>query len=424
MNPVLNLLRENRNYRWIWCGQVVSDIGYYFNNIAVFSLVVQTTGSGLALTAVMLARGVPAMMAGPIAGVLLDRWDRRRVMMASDLVRSLIALSFVLALEPGRQWLVLPLSALLMFAMPFFTSGRAALLPTIAGRENVHIANSVTQVTEWTTQTVGTLAGGFAAAAFGYKWAFVLNAFSFLFSALAASRLRSPRGHFRAERSREAAVQHPAWEYVDGLRYIRSQPLVFGIAMLTVGWASGGGAAQILFTLFGEVVFQRGSRGIGSVWGFAGLGLLAGGLLAHRIGQHLSFKSYKRTITVAYLAHGIFYIAFSQASAYALALFFIALSRAGQAVCSVLNYSKLMRYTEDQFRGRVFSTLETLRWSVMMLSMGAAGVASHYYGPREIAAVAGALGGLTGLFWLWADARGKLPEPRTDTHRASQECPL
>lgn len=418
--PIIDLLRSNRNYRWMWTGQLVSEVGAYFNNIAVFSLVVQTTGSGLALSAVMLARAVPAMLAGPVAGVLLDRLDRRRVMIASDLFRAAAALLFVLALAPGREWLVFPFSAALMFASPFFTSGRASILPSVAGKEHIHTANSLTQVTEWTTQTVGTLAGGFAAAAFGYRWAFVLNAASFLFSAFAISRMRSAKGHFRAERAAHQKAEHPAAEYIDGLRYIRSQPLVFGICMLTVGWATGGGAAQILFTLFGELVFQRGAKGIGSVWGFAGMGLLAGGLIAHQIGKRLTFAGYKRTVSVAYLAHGAAFVAFSQAPAYGAALMWIALSRVGQAVSSVLNYSRLMRYTEDRYRGRVFSTLETLRWSVMMLSMGAAGVASAHFSPREIGAVAGVLGGLTGLFWLWADVRGKLPEPDTGTHPESR----
>ncbi len=413
-HPVVELLRGNRNYRWMWAAQLVSEVGTYFNNIAIFSLVVQTTGSGLALTAVMLARAVPAMLAGPVAGVLLDRLDRRRVMMASELCRAAVVLLFMLALAPGREWLVFPFSIALMLASPFVTSGRASILPSVAGGQHIHTANSLTQVTEWTTQTVGTLAGGFAAAAFGYRWAFVLNAATFLFSAFAISRMRSPKGHFRAEGRAHLEAAHTAAEYVAGLRYVRSQPLVFGICMLTVGWATGGGAAQILFTLFGEVVFQRGARGIGSVWGFAGIGLLAGGLVAHRIGKRLTFVGYKRTVSVAYLAHGAAFVAFSQAPTYALALMWIALSRMGQAVSSVLNYSRLMRHTEDRYRGRVFATLETLRWSVMMLSMGAAGVASSRFSPREIGAVAGVLGGLTGLLWLWADLRGKLPEPETD----------
>src|SRR6185369_6115895 len=74
-------------------------------------------------------------------------------------------------------------------------------------------------------------------------------------------------------------------EYLDGLRYIRSVPLIVGIGMISVGWAVGGGAAQILFALFGGQVFHRGAAGIGNIWGFAGLGLLIGGAVGHMVGR-------------------------------------------------------------------------------------------------------------------------------------------
>src|SRR3954449_13133648 len=97
MADFIDLIRENRNYRNTWLGQVVSEIGDYFNNIAVFSLVMQTTGSGLVVSGVMLARAAPAILAGPVAGVVLDRLDRRRVMIASDLVRAVVELGFIAA---------------------------------------------------------------------------------------------------------------------------------------------------------------------------------------------------------------------------------------------------------------------------------------------------------------------------------------
>jgi len=86
------LLRSNRNYRFTWIGQVVSEVGDHYNNIAVFSLVLANTGSGLVVAGILLARGCAVMLGGPIAGVLLDRMDRKRLMIASDLVRAVIAL--------------------------------------------------------------------------------------------------------------------------------------------------------------------------------------------------------------------------------------------------------------------------------------------------------------------------------------------
>jgi MFS family permease len=411
-----DLLRTNRNYRNLWIGQVVSETGYHFNTIAVLALIMQTTGSGLLVSGVMLARAIPAMLAGPVAGVALDRFDRRRTMIASDLVRTVVALAFVLAVERPEAWLLYLLSAALMGVSPFFNAGRASILPSIAKPSELHTANSLTQTTQWATLTFGTMLAGWSVAKLGYEWAFVINSASFLWSALAISRLKLPGG-FRAKRTVEAAAR-PWHDYRDGLRYMLSVPLIFGIGMISVGWATGGGAAQVLFTLFGEKVFNRGAAGIGEIWGLAGFGLLLGGWLGHAIGKRVSFGGYKHAIAIAYIAHGATYVAFSQMHAYWAALLFIMLSRVGMAVCSVMNNSQLLKHTADEYRGRVFATMETLRWGVMMLSMAAAGFASEYWSPRTLGAAAGFLSSLTAVYWGWANWSGRLPEPRLDVAHA------
>ncbi len=184
------LLKQNRNFRYAWTSQVISEIGDHFNNIAVFSLALATTRSGLVVSGVMLARAVSAVLAAPVAGVVLDRFDRRTVMIASDLIRAVVAIGFIATIDQPRPWLLYTLSALLMFASPFFTSGRSAILPSIANADELHTANSLTQTTQWTTLTIGTMAAGFSAATFGYEAAFVLNSVSFLGSAWAIWKVR------------------------------------------------------------------------------------------------------------------------------------------------------------------------------------------------------------------------------------------
>jgi MFS family permease len=413
MNAFVRLLRHNHNYRNLWIGQVVSEVGDHFNNIAVFSLAVGATKSGLVVSGVMLARAIPAMLIGPAAGVLLDRFNRKHIMMASDLMRALVAALFILTVRRHETWLLYVFSALLMSASPFFTSGRAAILPSIATRDELHTANSLTQTTGWTTLTIGTFLGGASVAQLGYSWAFFANAMSFLVSALCISRLFLPGRGFRPSRGShtDATAVRPWHEYKEGLRYMRSVPLILGLLLINIGWATGGGAAQILFSVFGEIVFNRGPAGLGTVWGCAGIGLLCGGALAYTLGRRLTFTQYKRTIVICYIVHGGSYILFSQARSFGWALVFIALSRAGVGVSSVLNMSQLLRIIPDAFRGRVFSTMESLQWSVMMLSMMAAGIASQYYDPRTIGAIAGALSSSTALFWGWAHFTGRLPEP-------------
>jgi MFS family permease len=418
-----SVLHQNRNLRYLWLGQVVSEIGDHFNNIAVLSLALRNEGAGMAVAGIMLARALPAISMGPLAGVMLDRFDRRKIMIASDLVRVVIALLFLLVSHTRDNRMLYVLSALLMIASPFFSAGRGAILPTIAGGEQLSTATSLTQTTMWCTTAVGAWLAGRSVDGFGFGFAFALNAFSFLFSGWCVWMLR---GEFRVKQTAPAAP-HPVRDYIDGLRYMRSIPLLFAIGLISLGWATGGGAAQILFSLFGEKVFNKGAAGTGDLWGAAGLGLVLGGIVAHALLPRLRYAAYKHTIAIAYILHGGMYIVFSQMTNYSAALIFILLSRAAVAVSSVMNATQVMRHTADEFRGRVMSTLETLTWGMMMLSMSAAGLATadgKESTIRLVALVSGVLSSSTAVWWTYLNLTGRLPEPPvTEPRRSSDVAP-
>lgn len=417
MQSFWSLLRTNRNYRYIWLGQIVSEVGDHFNSIAVLTMALHLTGSGLAVGGVMISRTLLALIAGPVAGVSLDRIDRRRIMLASDLVRAVVALCFLLSLRYPNQWLLYALNGMLMFASPFFTAGRSAILPKITSPADMPTANALTQTTSWLTLSIGTMLGGVSTMQLGYNWAFLINSASFLFSAWAVYQLRSPTGDFRAERKHtEVAEKHPWRDFTECLAYIAHTPLVLAIALCTVGWASGGGAAQILFTLFGELVFHKGPAGVGLIWGFAGIGLVIGGVLGHRIGKQLPFPRYKNAIALAFFTLGTSYMLFSIMPTIGWAILFITLSRIAMGANNVLNRTMLLTHVPDAFRGRVLGIVESMLNATMMLSMMAAGVASQHYGVRTIGVAAGALSASTALFWSLANWTGKLPEP--DPHPA------
>lgn len=348
---------------------------------------------------------------------MLDRFDRRKIMIASDLVRAAIALGFILAAHTQQTWMLYVLSGALMSASPFFTSGRSSILPSVATKEELHTANSLTQTTGWLTLALGAYFGGTSVGLYGYRVAFLFNFASFLFSAFCIWKLKSPKGHFRAEDHSltEAKVLKPLHEYREGLRYMRSTPLILGIGLISVGWASGGGAAQVLFTLFSEVVFARGPAGLGQLWGTAGLGLLMGGIIGNWLGKKLAFGAYKKTVFFVYIVHGFAYVLFSQMTQWQWALVFMFLSRVAVAVSSVLNWSHLLTHTADRYRGRIFSTIETMNWSTMMLSMMGAGIASQHYSIRTIGLVSGLLSSSTAIFWGVANWSGRLPEPEKTT---------
>jgi hypothetical protein len=256
--------------------------------------------------------------------------------------------------------------------------------------------------------------GGISARKFGYQTAFLVNGASFLISAVAVTLLRSAEGHFRpaGHRLSEPSRRRFWADHLEGLRYIKHTPLILGIGLAGVGWASGGGAAQILFTLYGEVVFQGDAATVGWIWGSAGIGLVLGGLLAVQLSRRLGFGGYKNAIAVLFFVHGVSYIFFSQAPTVNWAIGCIVLSRIGMGANNVLNRNMLLTHVPDHYRGRVFTTVESMQQATMLLSLTVASVAVKFAAIRSIGLVAGCLSASTALFWGLANWSGRLPEPR------------
>lgn len=413
------ILRTNADYRHLWYAQLVSEMGDWFNQVAVFTLALYYTRSALAITFILIAQTIPSTLIGPVAGVVLDRVNRKHALIVSDAVRAVVALGPIFVTSPQRVWWLYALTFLLASASPFFNAGRLALIPSITEANEILSANAITQATHSATLGIGSALAGLLIAPLGFRNAFLLNSISFSGSAWFISRIRfQPRkATGKDEEKGVPAAAVPArregvWnEYREGLRYISREPLLIGILLLGVGWATGGGAMQVLFSIFGDLIFHRGAFGIGVLYGAAGIGLAVAAAVANRFGNRLSFPAYKRLLTLCYLCYGSLYVAFSQMRSFWTAVLLIGLSRYFIGTSSVLNLSRLMRIIPDEFRGRVFATNETMTLTTMLLSMLLAGSLASLYGARVVALGAGTLSGLTGIWWGIANWRGKLREP-------------
>jgi hypothetical protein len=257
---------------------------------------------------------------------------------------------------------------------------------------------------------------GGISAGFGFHWAFLLNALAFFFSAACIAKLRSPDGSFRAARLEvEEHRLHRAhfWaDFTDNLGYMRRTPLVLAIGLSYVGWASGGGAAQILFTLLGERVFNGGPAVVGLIWGFAGVGLVMGGFVGHFLGRRLSYARYLHAVWINYLIHGLSYTLFSLGNLVT-AVLFITLSRLAMGTNNILNRTMLLTHVPDHYLGRVFTTIDGLLNATMLASLTLASIATVRYPIRTVGVVAGLLSASTAIFWAWAVFARKLPEPQS-----------
>ncbi len=187
------LLKENRNYRFLWFGQIVSLLGDWFNLVASASLVGLLTQSGLAVGSVFVVRMLAPFVVNPIAGVVADRYSRKRILITADLLRAASVLCFLFVRDAGDIWLLYALIALQMALSGFFDPAHTSILPDVAGPEQLGAANAVSSATWSVMLALGAALGGLFSGTFGMYPAFVLDAFTFLLSAALLAQIRIPK---------------------------------------------------------------------------------------------------------------------------------------------------------------------------------------------------------------------------------------
>src|SRR6516225_3511729 len=180
----LRVLGQNRNFRRLWGAQVVSELGDWFYTLAIYNLLLQLTGRAGSVALALVLQVLPQTLIGPATGVVNDRLRRKHVMIAADLGRMLIVLCMLFVRSRGTVWLVYPLLVAETLLAAFFEPARSSIIPNIVEREDVVVANTLSSATWSINLMVGATTGGVIAALLGRDAVFVLNAISFLASAL------------------------------------------------------------------------------------------------------------------------------------------------------------------------------------------------------------------------------------------------
>src|ERR1044071_1861200 len=181
----IQLLRGNRSFRRLWWGQVISELGNWFNFLAALGLIrVISHADASVTTIILLARMIPFTVFAPLAGAFVDRWSRRSVMIASDLIRVVIALGFLFVRRPEDLWIAYLCTALLSLLGTFFEAAKSAAMPNITGEQDLLAGNALMFSSRFLLMSIGAALGGWTAANVGYQAAFIINALSFLGSAL------------------------------------------------------------------------------------------------------------------------------------------------------------------------------------------------------------------------------------------------
>ena len=405
----LSLLRGNRNFRLLYIGQTISQLGDWFNTVAIYALLLDLTGSARAVALMLITQMLPFGIVGPLAGVVVDRLNRRRIMIAADLIRGCLILGLLLVRRADQIWIAYAVTALTVAAQAFFEPARTATIPNVTSADELLPANALSSATWSAMLAIGASVGGVVTAIFGRDVAFIVNSASFFVSALFIAATRYDARPAKRPPLAGLAQLTGIPDLIDGLRYVRRNAHVAALMLVKAGWGLAGGIL-LLLTIFGTRVFPVGgssAAGIGVLYGARGVGAALGPIMLRWIlGQQPS--TLRRTIGPAYFMIGIFYLALSVAPVLALASVCVLFAHFGGSILWVFSTVLLQMEVPDAFRGRVFAVelaLVTLTSSVSSYLTG------HYLdggvSPRTVSMALGAMFFVPGVLWLLILSRWK-----------------
>ena len=390
MSRTLTLLGRAPAFRSLFLATLGSGLGSMLAVIALTVDVYDRTQSGAWVAGLLIADFLPTIAIGLLLGPLLDRFSRRGLMIASDLVRlgAFVALPF--ANGPG---MIVALALVVGFATGFFRPAAYAGMPNLVSEDDLPYANSLFQTVENLTWMLGPLLGGVLLSVSGPDVPYVVNAATFLVSALLlaripAARLRSEeafsRGHWRdladgfahVARSREVLTVIVAWTIV-----------MFGEAGINV--------AEVFLV---RDALDAGNAGLGVMMGGTGLGMVVGSALAAGLITRLSIPAvYGGALGVM----GVGYAVAAAAPSIWMALPVVGIAGLGNGIATVCNPMLVQQGTPDRVRGRVFTVVMSVNYVFLGIGMAVAGPLTDAFGPRWVWGAASALFVVAGLIGAW-----------------------
>ncbi|HLF87572.1 MAG TPA: MFS transporter [Anaerolineales bacterium] len=386
-------LFQNRDFRLLWLGQSISNFGDSMTNLALLLLVNHLTGSTAALATMAIVLALPTLTFGLIAGVYVDRWDRKRLMIVSDLIRGVLVLGFALVNAPEKIWLLYVIGFVQASIGTLFNPARSALIPNIVAKEGLLAANSLTQMTQIIFGLLGTAAAGALVGLMDIYWpVFVIDALTFFAALLLVSAIA-----FRGQPAPRGASTSPRaifGELGGGLRITFGNRILAGTILAAAVTMLGLGAVNVLL-----VPLIVNDLQIPETW-FAGVEfaqtsamILSGALVAVLAAK---FKP-THILTVAFVGVGLCVGVMSGITAawqLILVLFIV-----GWFITPLQASAQTIAQTAvpDEVRGRTGAANNALITTANLISMAAAGVLADALGVRTVFIISGIVVASAGL---------------------------
>lgn len=409
------LIRRNRPFRRLWYGQVVSQLGDWFDSIALYALLPQLTGSERSVGILLLAQYLPATVVSWWAGVLIDRVPRKLVLIVTDLVRAALVFSLLFIRSADLVWLVYVIVGLKFVMAAFFEPARTAVIPEVTSRDELIAANAIGGATWSAMLAIGAALGGLVAGTLGTQAAFVIDGLTFVVSALLIATVPIRESHLEV-RTQTSGLH----DLREGFGYMLSNRDVAIYALTKALWSLGGGVLVVL-TLFGRHVFPLGVNGalsIGLLYAARGVGAGVGPIIAQRFGGE-SVLFLRRMIGPSFLLSTLGYLIMSGSPYLWLALVAAVIAHMGGSIEWVYSTALLQIKVPLRLQGRVFAVEMGIMTLTTALSSYAVSVLADAGWEPRVLSLAMALvfvpPGLALALLLWRAPRSGNPDAVDDT---------
>ncbi len=386
----------NSRFRTLWIGQTISQVGDGLTNLAILILINQLTGSTAALAGVTIALALPQLFFGLFAGVLVDRWDRRRIMIVSDILRGHLVLGLVTVRSSSDVWLLYVLAFAQASVGAFFNPAKTALIPILVKREALMAANSLSQTTQVIAGVIGTVLAGILIAATGSAWiAFSLDALSFFISALFIYIIHVQS---KAERQAGHGASSVFQELNEGLHTIGSDRMLIGALVTFAVSMLGLGAVNVLFVPFLLNDLKINVALMGIVEAAQVVGMVLGSVLAAMLASRLQIR---RVISIGVMCLGLTVVGAGLAGNILTMLVLIFMTGLFMTPVHAADATLMQQRVPDEKRGRVGSAMNTVVVLASVISMAGSGILGDTIGIRQVFWGAGTLALVAGILAMF-----------------------
>ena len=358
---------RNRNFSLLWTGQLVETIGNALTSIAASIYVFRQTDSAMSVGLMLMATAAPSLLVGLFAGVFVDRYDRRKIMITADVLRAILVMLIPFLVPLNVIWLYV-IVMLVSAIGQFFDPAHESILPEVASDEELAAANSLIAISSFGSTAVGFAAAGLIASAANLNWAFYANAFTFLFSAVCVFMIRIKPVQAEEDTSIAVVIQNlrAGVKQVVDTPILRSLFSVMAIVLISFGLSN---AILLPFSIraLGATEFEYGLQE-----GLTSVGFVIGSLWMAKIFDRLHEGVW---LAVSFIAMGIAGVVYSFLHSIPLAILVITISGFFNAPSSIGRRLVVQRNTPAEMRGRVSSVFFVARDILFLVGMGAAGLA-------------------------------------------------